>query len=69
MPTVAVKKSTLEKLKRLMREEHAESLDETINLLIEMAQGIPKSIFGVDKNKRIRLTEREHEAFQKSHSL
>lgn len=65
MTTIAVKESTLEKLKRIMRVRHAESLDQTINSLIESSEGIPQSMFGVDKEKRIRLTRREHEEFQR----
>ena len=67
MPTVAVKESTLEKLKMIMREEKEASLDQTINLLIERAEGVPKSMFGVDRSSAIRLTEEEHDEFQRSH--
>ncbi len=62
--TIAVKESTMEKLKRVMRERRTKSLDQTISLLIESAEGVPKSMFGVDKQKRISLTKREHEEFQ-----
>jgi hypothetical protein len=68
MPTVAVKESTLEKLKMIMREEKEASLDQTINLLIERAQGVPKSMFGADRYSGIHLTEKEHDEFQRSHS-
>ena len=64
MTTIAVKESTLEKLKRLMKSRHAESLDQTINSLIESAEGVPPSMFGVDRKHRIRLTQAEHERFQ-----
>lgn len=64
MTTIAVKETTLEKLKRLMRSRHAESLDQTINSLIESAEGVPPSMFGVDRQNRLKLTEREHEEFQ-----
>jgi hypothetical protein len=64
MTTIAVKESTLEKLKRLMKSRRAESLDQTIHSLIETAQGIPPSMFGVDRKKGILLTRREHEEFQ-----
>lgn len=68
MTTIAVKVSTLEKLKRIMKARHAQSLDQTINSLIETSEGIPESMFGVDRQKRIRLTRREHEEFQREHS-
>ena len=64
MTTIAVKETTLEKLKRLMKSRHAESLDQTINSLIESAEGVPPSMFGVDRQTRLKLTEREHEEFQ-----
>lgn len=65
MTTIAVKESTVEKLKRLMRARHTESLDQTINSLIESAEGVPPSMFGVDRQRRVRLSRREHEEFQK----
>ena len=64
MTTIAVKETTLEKLKRLMKSRHAESLDQTINSLIESAEGVPPSMFGVDRQTKLKLTEREHEEFQ-----
>jgi len=68
MTTIAVKESTLEKLKRIMKARNTGSLDQTINSLIESSEGVPRSMFGVDKQKRIRLTQREHEEFQREHS-
>lgn len=65
MTTIAVKESTLEKLKRLMKARHAKSLDQTINSLIESSEGVPPSMFGADRQRGIRLTQREHEEFQK----
>ena len=63
--TIAVKETTVEKLKRLMKERHTESLDQTINSLIETATGVPSSMFGADRRRQIRLTKREHEEFQR----
>lgn len=65
MTTIAVKVSTAEKLKRLMKARHAESLDQTINSLIESAEGIPPTMFGADKGKRVKFTMVEHEEFQR----
>jgi len=65
MTTIAVKETTVEKLKRLMKARHAESLDQTINSLIESAEGIPPSMFGADSRRRPRLTAEEHEEFQR----
>jgi len=67
MTTIAVKETTLEKLKRLMKARHTETLDQTINSLIESAEGVPRSMFGVDRQKHIRLTRKEHEEFQGEH--
>jgi hypothetical protein len=51
-------------LKRIMKEKEAKSLDQTINLLIESAEGVPSSMFGADRRRRVRLTRPEHEEFQ-----
>lgn len=58
----------MEKLKRIMKARRAESLDQTINSLIESSEGVPRSMFGVDGHKRVRLTQREHEEFQRERS-
>ena len=63
--TIAVKESTVERLKRIMKEKETKSLDQTINLLIESAQGVPPSMFGIDRRRRMSLTRREHEEFEK----
>jgi hypothetical protein len=63
--TIAVKESTVERLKRIMKERETKSLDQTINLLIESAEGVPSSMFGADRKKRMNLTRREHEEFQR----
>jgi len=63
--TIAVKESTRDKLRRIMKEEGARSLDQAINSLMEKAEGMPKSMFGADKSKAIRLSRREHEEFQR----
>jgi hypothetical protein len=68
LTTIAVKESTLEKLKRIMRARHAESMDQTINSLIESSEGVPQSMFGVDRRRGVRLTQREHEEFEREHS-
>lgn len=63
--TIAVKESTRDRLRRIMKEEGAGSLDEAINSLMEKAERMPKSMFGVDKHGNIRLSKREHEEFQR----
>lgn len=61
--TVAVKEPTWEKLKRLMNEERAETFDELINKLIEKSEETPRSMFAVDRKRKINLTQEEHERF------
>jgi N-methylhydantoinase B/oxoprolinase/acetone carboxylase alpha subunit len=63
--TIAVKESTRDKLRRIMKEEGAQSLDQTINFLMEKAERVPKSMFGADKPKAIQLSSHEHEEFQR----
>jgi hypothetical protein len=56
---------TLERLKRIMKERQTKSLDQTINSLIESAEGVPASMFGADRQRRVTLTKREHEEFER----
>jgi len=63
--TIAVSESTRDKLRRIMKEEGAQSLDQTINFLMEKAERVPKSMFGADKQRSIELSGREHEEFQR----
>jgi len=63
--TIAVRESTRDKLRRIMKEEGAQSLDQAINSLIEKTEHLPKSMFGADRSKSIHLTRREHEEFQR----
>ena len=63
--TIAVRESTRDKLRRMMKEEGARSLDQTINSLMEKAERIPSTMFGADKARAVRLSRREHEEFQR----
>jgi hypothetical protein len=63
--TVAVRASTLEKLKKIMKARQTESLDQTINSLIETSENVPATMFGIDKGKKIHLSQSEHEEFQR----
>jgi hypothetical protein len=63
--TIAVKESTRDRLRRIMKEEGAQSLDQTINVLIEKAEHLPKSMFGVDRSRPVHLSKREHQEFQR----
>jgi len=49
-----------------MKARHTQSLDQTINSLIDSVEAVPPSMFGLDKRKRVTLTKREHEEFQGS---
>ena len=68
MPTVAVTASTLDRLKRAMKQEGAATMDATINSLLQKANRVPQSMFGVDAGKGSTLSAKEHEDFQRSHS-
>jgi len=50
-----------------MKQEGARSLDQTINALIERSEGVPKTMFGVDKRSKLKLSRKEHEEFQRAH--
>ncbi|MDA4137486.1 MAG: hypothetical protein OK449_10900 [Thaumarchaeota archaeon] len=63
--TIAVKESTREKLKKIMKQEGTKSLDQTINTLIERAAGVPQSMFGADRKRGVGLSRQEHEEFQR----
>lgn len=62
---IVVKVTTLEKLKRIMNARHAESLDQTINSLIETSEHVPSGMFGMDRARRMRLSQKEHKEFQR----
>jgi predicted CopG family antitoxin len=61
--TVAVREETWEKMKKMLKAEDAKSFDELIGKLIDKSQRVSSSIFGVDRNRNVRLTLREHEEF------
>lgn len=67
MPTVAVTETTLDKLKRAMKQQGTPTMDATINSLLEKANKVPHSMFGVDAKRSLRLSAKEHEAFQRAH--
>ena len=50
-----------------MKPKGSRSLDQSINDLIEKSEGVPKTMFGVDKETKLKLTRKEHEGFQRSH--
>jgi predicted CopG family antitoxin len=59
--TIAVSEPVWERLKDLMKKEHAKSLNEVVVKLLEEARGVPSSRFGVHKRLRVKLTQHEHE--------
>ena len=63
--TVAVKEETWERMKKLLETGDARSFDELIRKLIDQSLRVPRSMFGVDKNRKVRLTLREHEEITK----
>jgi predicted CopG family antitoxin len=61
--TVAVREETWEKMKKMLEAEDAKSFDELIRKLMDKSLRVPNSMFGVDRNRKVRLTLREHEEF------
>lgn len=58
----------MQKLKRLMREEGMQTLDQIINILIEKAQRILKSMFEADRRVKLTPIQTEHEKLQRTQS-
>ena len=63
--TVAVKEDTWERMKKLLESGEAESFDQLIRRMMDRKLGVPDSLFGVDRQRRIRLTRKEHEDMTK----
>lgn len=63
--TISLKEKTAEKLRMLMNKKYSSSLDQIINALIDDAENVPSSMFGVDEIRIPGLTQREHEEFQR----
>jgi len=59
--TVAVREETWERMRKLLDAGDAKSFDELIRKLIDQSLQVPKSMFGVDKNRKVQLSLREHE--------
>ncbi len=59
--TVAVKEDTWERMKKLLESGEADSFDQLIRKMMDARLGVPGSMFGVDRQRRIRLTMEEHE--------
>ena len=62
--SIQIEEATLEKLKRLKEELKASSYDDLINVLIDKAQDVPKSMFGIDKGKLTKFSEEDRIAFR-----
>jgi predicted CopG family antitoxin len=61
--TVAVREETWERMKKLLEAGDAKSFDELIRKLIDQSLRVPVSMFGVDGQRKVTLTLREHEEF------
>ncbi len=59
--TVAVREETWERLKKLLEAGDAKSFDELIKNLIDQSLQVPRSMFGIDKDRRVQHSLREHE--------
>lgn len=59
--TVAVSETVWERLREIMRKEHAPSMNDAIAKLVERSKGVPASKFGAHKKLNVKLTQEEHE--------
>ncbi len=59
--TVAVREETWERMKKLLEAGDAKTFDELIRKLIDQSLQVPVSMFGVDRHRKVQLTQREHE--------
>ncbi len=59
--TLAVTEDTWEKLKKLVDSGEAKTFDELIRKMMDRSLGIPSSMYGIDKKRKIKLSLREHE--------
>ena len=59
--TIAVTEAVWERLKEIMKREHAGSMNQVVAKLVEKATRVPPSKFGAHKRLKVRLTQEEHE--------
>jgi predicted CopG family antitoxin len=59
--TVAVREDTWETMKKLLEAGDAKSFDELIRRLMDQSLRVPASMFGVDRQRKVKLTLQEHE--------
>ena len=59
--TVAVREETWERMKKQLEAHDAKSFDELIRKLMGHSLRVPRSMFGVDRQRKMQLTLREHE--------
>jgi predicted CopG family antitoxin len=59
--TIAVDERVWRRLKEMMNEEKSESLGDVVAKLIEKRKGVPSTMFGVDRGRNLKFTQREHE--------
>ncbi len=62
--SIQITKDTLEKLKRLKEIIKASTYDDLINKLINKAQNIPDTMFGIDKGKIKKISKEDRIAFR-----
>ena len=63
--TIAVDERVWQRLKEMMREEKAASLGEVVARLIDKGRRVPPSMFGVDSERGLKFTQKEHEEITK----
>ena len=63
--TIRVGKETWEKMRKLLDAGDAKRFDELIRKLIDQSLQVPRSMFGVDKHRKVQLALKEHEEITK----
>ena len=59
--TIAVTETIWERLKEIMKREHAKSMNEVVAKLVERSSGAQPTRFGVHRRLKIKFTQNEHE--------
>jgi predicted CopG family antitoxin len=59
--TIAVTETIWERLKEIMKRQHAKSMNEVVAKLVQRSSGAPPTRFGVHRRLKIKFTQYEHE--------
>lgn len=64
--SIQINKETLEKLKRLKEAKNLSTYEEVINSLINEANDLPETMFGIDKGKLTKYQEEDRLEFRET---